>query len=480
MSGNQKAELVIIGAGPGGYATAFRAADLGLEVTLIDPEANPGGVCLYRGCIPSKTLLHIAKVKQDTLNAGKSGITYKTPKIDLKKVNAWKDKVVERLTAGLGQLAKGRKIQYIRGKAKFKSENSLEVEMNDSEKIILEFQKAVIATGSVASSLPNIRIDHKVIIDSTDALELKDIPEKMLIIGGGYIGLELGSVYAALGSKVTIAEMTSGLLPGADHDLVEVFEKECGDLFEALHFDTKVEKVELLESGKAKASLISEKGKQVKEFDKVLVAVGRKPNTGFLNLEKANLKTDDKGFLKVDEQRRTQMENIYAIGDITGEPFLAHKASHEGRIVAEVLSGEAGAGYEPKVIPGIVFTHPEIAWCGITENQVKEKELDAKVIKFPWTASGKAVSLDAENGLTKLVFDTKSGRILGGGVAGKDAGMLISQICLAIEMAATAEEIAALVHPHPTLSETIMEAAELFLGSAMHLESKQIEKPYIT
>ncbi|MCE7056410.1 dihydrolipoyl dehydrogenase [Algoriphagus sp. AGSA1] len=477
MTGNRKAEIVIIGAGPGGYAAAFRAADLGLEVTLIDPEANPGGVCLYRGCIPSKTLLHIAKVKQDALNARKSGINYKNPKVDLKKINAWKYNVVEKLTTGLGQLAKHRKIGYIRGKAKFRSENSLDVEMNDGGNSILEFQKAVIATGSIPTHLPHIKIDHQVIMDSTDALELKDVPDQLLVIGGGYIGLELGSVYAALGSKVTIAEMTSGLLPGADRDLVDVFEEECKDLFEALYLDTKAEKVDLLENGKAKVSLVTGDGKQIKEYDKVLVAVGRKPNTDSLNLGKANLKTDEKGFLKVNEQRKTQVENIYAIGDITGEPLLAHKATHEGRVVAEVLAGEAGAGYAPKVIPGIVFTHPEIAWCGVTETQVEEKKLDAKVIKFPWTASGKAVLLDTETGLTKLIFDAKTGRILGGGVAGKDAGILISQICLAIEMAATAQEIAETVHPHPTLSETIMEAAELFLGSATHLESKQIEKP---
>lgn len=468
----KKSQIVIIGAGPGGYAAAFRAADLGLEVTLIDPEANPGGVCLYRGCIPSKALLHLARVKQETKHAGYRGVTFEEPNLNIEKISKWKDKVVSKLTAGLGQLAKGRNIQYIRGKAKFKSETALEVQKNDGQKFILEFQQAVIATGSIPSALPNIEVDHKVIIDSTDALELKAIPKRLLIIGGGYIGLELGTVYAALGSKVSLAEMTSGFLPGADRDLVEVFEKGNEGLFEKLYFNTKVEKVEISEKGKAKVVLVTENGKNVKEFDQVLIAVGRKPNSRGLNLENANLETDEQGFLKVDKQLKTKIDNIYAIGDIIGEPLLAHKATHEGRAVAEVLAGKSGAGYDAKVIPGIVFTNPEIAWCGLTESQAKEQGLEVEVVTFPWTASGKAVSINGENGLTKLIFDPKTDRIVGGAVAGKDAGVLIPQICLAIEMAATAQEIASTIHPHPTLSETIMEAAELYLGSATHLQNK--------
>lgn len=467
----KKSQIVIIGAGPGGYAAAFRAADLGLEVTLIDPEANPGGVCLYRGCIPSKSLLHLAKVKQETQHASQWGVSFEDPKLDIEKISKWKDKVVSKLTAGLGQLAKGRNIQYIRGKAKFKSETALEIEKNDGKKFILEFQKAVIATGSIPAALPSVEVDHNVIIDSTDALELKAIPKRLLIIGGGYIGLELGSVYAALGSKVSLAEMTSGFLPGADRDLVEVFEAANEGLFEELYFKTKVEKAEI-SKGKAKVVLITEKRKNVKEFDQVLIAVGRKPNSKGLNLENANLETDEQGFLNVDKQLKTKIDNIYAIGDIIGEPLLAHKATHEGRAVAEVLARKSGAGYDAKVFPGIVFTNPEIAWCGLTESQAKEQGLEVEVVTFPWTASGKAVSINGENGLTKLIFDPKTDRLVGGAVAGKDAGVLIPQICLAIEMAATAQEIASTIHPHPTLSETIMEAAELYLGSATHLQNK--------
>tara|TARA_R110002020_G_scaffold254617_1_gene468327 strand:- start:2019 stop:3440 length:1422 start_codon:yes stop_codon:yes gene_type:complete len=471
MMEKKKSQIVIIGAGPGGYAAAFRAADLGLEVTLIDPEANPGGVCLYRGCIPSKSLLHLAKVKQETQHASQWGVSFEDPKLDIEKISKWKDKVVSKLTAGLGQLAKGRNIQYIRGKAKFKSETALEIEKNDGKKFILEFQKAVIATGSIPAALPSVEVDHNVIIDSTDALELKAIPKRLLIIGGGYIGLELGSVYAALGSKVSLAEMTSGFLPGADRDLVEVFEAANEGLFEELYFKTKVEKAEI-SKGKAKVVLITEKRKNVKEFDQVLIAVGRKPNSKGLNLENANLETDEQGFLNVDKQLKTKIDNIYAIGDIIGEPLLAHKATHEGRAVAEVLARKSGAGYDAKVFPGIVFTNPEIAWCGLTESQAKEQGLEVEVVTFPWTASGKAVSINGENGLTKLIFDPKTDRLVGGAVAGKDAGVLIPQICLAIEMAATAQEIASTIHPHPTLSETIMEAAELYLGSATHLQNK--------
>jgi dihydrolipoamide dehydrogenase len=468
MAKKDKKEIVIIGAGPGGYAAAFRAADLGLKVTLIDPEANPGGVCLYRGCIPSKALLHVVKVKQDAAKAGQWGLQFKEPKIEVGKINEWKNKVVNKLTKGLGQLSEGRKIEYIRGKARFLSEKELQIERKGGEKYSIAFQKVIIATGSIATSLPHIKFDHKVVIDSNDALELKSIPQNMLVIGGGYIGLELGSVYASLGCKVSIAEMTAGFLPGTDRDLIAVFEKENEDLFEALYFDTKVEKLSV-NKGKAKVTLTNRDGKQEKEFEKVLVAVGRKPNTASLNLESANIKTDEKGFVTVDHKRKTSVESIYAIGDITGEPLLAHKATHEGRIAAEVIAGEAGAVYDPKAIPGIVYTNPEIAWCGLTEHQAKEKGREIKVIKFPWSASGRAASIGTNRGITKLLVDPETGRILGGGVAGKNAGVLIPQITLAIEMAATAEDIALTIHPHPTLSETIMEAAELFTGKATHL-----------
>ena len=466
----KKKELIIVGAGPGGYAAAFRAADLGLKVTLIDPEVNPGGVCLYRGCIPSKALLHLTKVKQDAAEVAEFGIKFKEPEIDLKMINEWKDQVVKKLTQGLGQLSKGKKIEYIRGKAKFKTEKSLEIKTEDGETLELEFENLILATGSVNSEIPGIKIDHNKIMDSTDALELKEIPKSMLVIGGGYIGLEMGSVYANLGAEVSIAEMTSGFLPGADRDLVKVFEKEHP--FKTLYFDTKVEKVSEKDNKLIVQLKNKDQEKQQKEFDKILVAVGRKPNTGYLNLNKANVKTDDKGFIPVNPKRQTNIENIYAIGDLAGEPLLAHKASHEGRIAAEVIAGEAGAAYDPKAIPGIVFTNPEIAWCGLTENQAKETDRKIKTLKFPWLASGRAVAIGAKNGLTKLIVDATSGRILGGGVAGKNAGSLIPEITFAIEMGATAEDLALTIHPHPTLSETIMEASEMFTGGATHFMKK--------
>lgn len=463
---HNKKDLVIIGAGPGGYAAAFRAADLGLKVTLIDPEVNPGGVCLYRGCIPSKALLHLTKVKQDAAAISDFGVKFKEPEIDPKKINKWKNEVVKKLTGGLGQLSKGKKIEYIQGKASFKSEKLLEIS-SEEETFELEFKNLILATGSVNSELPNIPIDHEKIIDSTDALDFKEIPNKMLVIGGGYIGLEMGSVYANLGAKVSVAEMTSGFLPGTDKDLVKVFEKEHP--FDTLYFNTQVEEVSV-GNKKVKVQLKNKDGKkQEKKFDKVLVAVGRKSNTKSLKLDAASIKLDDKGFLPVNLKRQTNIENIYAIGDLTGEPLLAHKASHEGRVAAEAIAGEAGAGYDPRTIPGIVFTNPEIAWCGFTETDAKEEKIKIKVLKFPWSASGRAIAIGVKNGITKLIVDPDSGRILGGGVAGKNAGSLIPEINNAIEMGATAEDLALSIHPHPTLSETIMEAAEIFMGGATHI-----------
>ncbi len=463
----EKKELIIIGAGPGGYAAAFRAADLGLKVTLIDPEANPGGVCLYRGCIPSKALLHVAKVKQEAMEATEWGVDFTEPEIDVKKIRKWKDSVVKKLTGGLGQLAKGKKVEYIKGKAEFVSDKKIKVSPAEGDAYELEFQNLILSTGSLNVSLPDIEIDHKKVIDSKDALDLKEIPGSMLVIGGGYIGLELGSVYAALGSKVSVAEMTSGFLPGADRDLVKVFEKE--QPFEELYFDTKVEKLEV-KKDEVKVTLKGkdEKANQ-KSFDQVLVAVGRKPNTESLALDKAGIETNDDGFLSVDPQRKIRNSNIYAIGDLTGEPLLAHKANYEGKVVAESIAGNKGSAYDPKSIPAIVFTNPQMAWCGLTQDEAKEKDIDIKVLKFPWSASGRAIAVGTSNGLTKLLVDKKTGRILGGGVAGKNAGSLIPEISLAIEMAATAEDIALSIHPHPTLSETIMEAAEIFSGSPTHI-----------
>ena len=465
MAKKDKKELVIIGAGPGGYAAAFHAADLGIKVTLIDPEVNPGGVCLYRGCIPSKALLHLAKTKEEAMQASKWGMKFEEPKIDIKKVASWKEKVVKKLTEGLGQLSKARNIEYIQGKAKFTGKNELEVTDNKGKTSVLSFEKVIIATGSSAVGLPELEIDHEKIWDATDALELKELPKKMLVVGGGYIGLELGSVYAALGTKVSIAEMTPGFLPGADRDLVKVFEKS--EAFKNVFFETKVEKVKITKKG-VKVSLKGKKEEQTKKFDCVLVAVGRKPNTQNLGLENLGIAANEKGFLEVDDRRRTKLEHVFAIGDITGEPMLAHKASHEGRIAAEVIAGKKGAAYDPKVIPAIVFTNPELAWCGLTEEEAKEKDKNVKVVKFPWSASGRAVAIGENTGLTKLLIDKETEVILGGAVAGKNAGSLIPEIALAIEMGSTASDLSLTIHPHPTLSETIMESAELFYGGATH------------
>lgn len=472
MAEKDKKEVVIIGAGPGGYAAAFRAADLGKKVTLIDPELNPGGVCLYRGCIPSKALLHLVKVKQEAAEAAAFGLGFNEPDIDVKKIADWKNKVVKKLTAGLGQLSEGRHIEYIRGKARFVSEQALEVETEEGKKSRLSFENLIIATGSVPSAIPDIEYDHKIIIDSTDALEMAEIPEDMLVIGGGYIGLELGSVYASLGCRVSIAEMTPGFLPGADPELVEVFARENKKLFEEVFFETSVTKVSA-QKDHAKVTLETGDGKQEKKYARVLMAIGRKPNTASLALTKAGIDTDEKGFIKVDAQRKTSTAHIYAIGDVTGEPMLAHKATHEGRVAAEVIAGERGAAYDPKAIPAIVFTNPEIAWCGIQESEAEEKGLKIKVAKYPWSASGRAATMGTDRGLTKLMIDAESGIILGGGVAGKNAGSLIPEIALAVEMAATVEEVSLSIHPHPTLSETIMEAAELFFGSPTHLPGKK-------
>ncbi|SFN98771.1 dihydrolipoyl dehydrogenase [Salegentibacter flavus] len=464
MAKNDKKELVIIGAGPGGYAAAFHAADLGIKVTLIDPEVNPGGVCLYRGCIPSKALLHLAKTKEEAMKASEWGLQFEEPKIDRKKIAGWKESVVKKLTEGLGQLSKSRKIEYVQGKAKFTGENELEINPEKGKKFKVSFEKAIIATGSSAMELPNVEIDHKKIWDATDALELKEIPKKMLVIGGGYIGLELGSVYASLGTKVSIAEMTPGFLPGTDRDLTEVFEKK--EPFKNVYFETKVEKVKITKQG-VKVTL-KRKKEQNKKFDCVLVAVGRKTNTQNLGLDKLGISPNENGFIEVDAKRRTDHEHIFAIGDITGEPMLAHKATHEGRIAAEVIAGKKGAAYDPKVIPAVVFTNPELAWCGLTENEAQEKDRKVKVVKFPWVASGRAAAIGENKGFTKLLIDPESEVILGGAVAGKNAGSLIPEIALAIEMGSTANDLALTIHPHPTLSETIMESAELFYGGATH------------
>lgn len=471
MAKTQEHEVVVIGGGPGGYAAAFMAADLGLEVALVDPEANPGGVCLYRGCIPSKALLHLVKLKQEALEAEAWGMKFSQPEMDIDKIRDWKDKVVEKLTGGLGLLTKKRKVAYIRGLVRFVDAHTLEVTDGDDKGNKIKFQHAILATGSEPVEIPGLAYDHQYILNSSDALELDEIPESLLVIGAGYIGLEMGSIYAGLGSQVSLVEMTDDFMPGADRDLVAVFSKRNKDLFKSVMFETKVSEAQV----KKKKVRVKLEGKNADKgedtYDKVLVAVGRKPLTKALGLENTKVKLTEKGFVKVNTQRQTAEPSIYAIGDITGEPMLAHKASHEGKVAAEAIAGHKTA-YEPKAIPAVVFTDPEIAWCGITETEAKTRGIDIKVAKFPWSASGRATTLGVNDGITKLIIEPETERILGVGIAGKNAGDLIPEGVLAVEMAAVAKDFALTIHPHPTLSETLMEAAETLYGQSTHIYRK--------
>ncbi|QNL49637.1 dihydrolipoyl dehydrogenase [Olivibacter sp. SDN3] len=464
---SKKHKVVVIGAGPGGYAAAFKAADLGMDVTLVDPAANPGGVCLYRGCIPSKALLHLVKIQEEALKAGQYGIQFAKPKIDLTKVRAWKESVVEKLTGGLGQLSKSRKVKYVKGTARFLSNSEIEIKSNNNRKSKIAYDNAIIAVGSTPATLPDVAIDHRYVIDSTDALKLEKIPKELLVIGGGYIGLELGSVYAALGANVSIAEMASGFLPGVDKNLVDVLYRETKSRYKELWFNTEISDIKVV-NRKVEVAFSKDNKEQKKKYDQVLVAIGRRPNTQNLGLEKVGIALNEKGFIPVNMQRQTNKQHIYAIGDVTGEPMLAHKANREGIVAAEYIAGHKGAGYDPVSMPAVVFTNPEIAWCGLTEMEAKEKNKDYKVLKFPWSASGRAATMGTGNGLTKLLVEKDSGRVLGGGIVGKEAGSLITEIVLAMEMGSTVEDLALTIHPHPTLSETIMESAEMFFGKATH------------
>jgi len=463
-----KKQLVIIGAGPGGYAAAFLASDLGLKVTLIDNEKHPGGVCLYKGCIPSKALLHVAKIISESEEAKNFGVEFSKPKIDLNKMRSWKDEIVSKLTSGLGQISKFRKIEYIKGSAKFINSDTLEIVKDDKSTENINFENAIIATGSRPNNIPSLFIDSSRVLDSTSALNIEDIPKSMLVIGGGYIGLELGTVYATLGTKVTVAEMLPGILNGADDDLVAVLQKRVKSLFESILIETKVISLEESKSGIKVIFEDNKSQRTEKLFDKVLISIGRKPNSKNIGLENTKVEIDEKGFIKVDNQLRTTDKNIFAVGDVAGEPMLAHKASHEGRVAAEVIAGHKSA-FEPKAIPAVVFTDPEIAWCGLTENEAKEKNLEISVAKFPWAASGRSLTLGRTDGLTKLIIEPKTERILGMGIVGPGAGDLIAEGVLAIEMGANVTDIKLSIHPHPTLSETIMESAEVFFGQSTHM-----------
>ena len=465
MPDNSTLQIAVVGGGPGGYAAAFLAADLGLKVTLIDPEVNPGGVCLYRGCIPSKALLHAAKLIEESHQAKNWGIEFSDPKIDLVRLRGWKDSVVKRLTGGLGQLSKQRSVKYVQGRASFENSNTLRVAKAGAGEELLSFDRIILATGSRPTVIPSLKIDSPRVMDSTGALDLEEIPKSLLVVGGGYIGLELGSVYRALGTRVTVVEMLSGLLPGADRDLVLPLHKRLEKTFEAILLNTTVKSLKE-ESGGIRATF---DGADVKEkervFDKILVSVGRKPNSEIRGLDKTGVKVGPRGFIQVSKQLETDDPSIYAIGDVVGEPMLAHKASHEGRTAVEVIAGHKVA-FEPHAIPAVVFTDPEIAWTGLSETGAKEQGREIAVAKFPWGASGRAITLDRPEGMTKLILDPKTERVLGVGIVGVGAGELIAEGVLAIEMAALAGDLELTIHPHPTLSETVMEAAEVFFGTS--------------
>jgi dihydrolipoamide dehydrogenase len=465
MTETANLRIAVVGGGPGGYAAAFLAADLGMKVTLIDPEANPGGVCLYRGCIPSKALLHVAKLIEESRHAKHWGIEYGEPQIDLARLRGWKQSVVNKLTGGLGVLAKQRKVEYIQGRAALERANTLHISRTRGGEQSLTCDRMILATGSRPAMIPSLKLDSPRVMDSTSALDLSQVPETLLVIGGGYIGLELGTVYAALGAKVSLVEMLPGLLPGADRDLVVPLSKRMEKGCDSILLNTTVAALEEEANGIRVRFDGPEAGEREQVFDKVLVSVGRKPNSEIPGLDQTQVRVGPRGFIQVNQQLQTDDPAIYAIGDVVGEPMLAHKASHQGRTAVEAIAGHKVA-FEPAAIPAVVFTDPEIAWCGLTETQAQKENREIKVAKFPWAASGRAMTLDRTEGMTKLILDPQTERVLGVGIVGAGAGELIAEGVLAVEMAAVAKDLALTIHPHPTLSETVMESAEVFFGTS--------------
>jgi dihydrolipoamide dehydrogenase len=460
------AEVVVLGAGPGGYTAAFRAADLGKQVVLIERWPTLGGVCLNVGCIPSKALLHAAKVIDEAAESGPHGIAFGKPEIDLAKLRSWKDGVVKKLTGGLTGLAKARKVTVVTGVGKFISSNEIAVEADGGRKVI-SFDHAIIAAGSEPVMLPFVPHDDARVIDSTGALDLKDIPKRLLVLGGGIIGLEMATVYHALGSKVTVVELMDQIIPGADRDIVMPLMKRIEKRYEKIYLKTKVTKVEAVKAG-LKVHFDGEGAPPSDTFDKVLVAVGRRPNGKLIDAGHAGVAVDERGFIAVDTQMRTNVPHIFAIGDVVGQQMLAHKAVHEGKVAAEVVAGRKSA-FDARVIPSVAYTDPEVAWVGLTENEAKAKGMKVGKGVFPWAASGRSLSLARDEGLTKILFDEATDRIVGAGIVGPSAGDLIAEAGLAIEMGADAHDIGATIHPHPTLSETVAMAAEMFDGSITDL-----------
>ncbi|HOU14312.1 MAG TPA: dihydrolipoyl dehydrogenase [Anaerolineae bacterium] len=462
----QEVDVVVVGGGPGGYAAAFRAADLGLDVALIEKDATLGGVCLNRGCIPSKTLLHVSQLLYDARHAGDLGLRFAEPEIDLDKVREFKDSVVSKLTGGLDRLAKQRGVQVVRGTATFESSTTLRVV--GAEIAHFKFKHAIIATGSSPITLPGVEIrEGGRIMDSTGALALPDIPERLLVIGGGYVGLELGSFYATLGSRVTVVEMLDSLIAAADADLARPLLRRIKETFKAVYTQTKVTALHEDENG-VDVTFEGQVDPAQQRFDRVLVAVGRRPNSKALGLENTRVELDARGFIRVDAQQRTADPHIFAVGDVVGGLMLAHKAMREGKVAAEVIAGQPAA-FDVLAIPAVVYTDPQLAWAGLTENEARAQQRPIKVARFPWSASGRALTMDAPEGMTKIIADPETGRVLGFGIVGREAGEMIAEGVLAIEMGALAEDVALTIHAHPTLSETEGEVAELFLGSATHI-----------
>ncbi|WP_298443184.1 dihydrolipoyl dehydrogenase [uncultured Ferrimonas sp.] len=474
MSQEIKTQVVVLGAGPAGYSAAFRAADLGLDTVIVERYSTLGGVCLNVGCIPSKALLHIAKVIDEAKHISAHGVSFGAPEIDLDKIRAHKEKVIGQLTGGLGGMAKMRKVKVVNGHAQFTGANSMDVKGDDGETTTINFENAIIAAGSRPIELPFIPHEDPRIWDSTDALELKEVPEKLLIMGGGIIGLEMGTVYDALGSSVEVVEMLDQVIPAADKDVVRVFTKRMSKKFKFM-LQTKVTAVEAKEDG----IYVSMEGKKApaepQRYDAVLVAIGRLPNGKLINAEAAGIAVDERGFINVDKQMHTNVPHIYAIGDIVGQPMLAHKGVHEGHVAAEVIAGKKHY-FDPKVIPSIAYTDPEIAWVGLTEKEAKEQGINYETAVFPWAASGRAIAQDASDGMTKLIFDKDSNRVIGGAIAGSNGGELLGEIGLAIEMGCDAEDLALTIHAHPTLHESVGLAAEVYEGSITDLPNAKAKK----
>lgn len=461
----QEVDLLIIGGGPGGYVAGVHAGDHGIKTALIEKAEVPGGVCLREGCIPSKTLLHVAKVIDEAHEAAAWGVTFGKPQTDVTKLRDWKNGVIKKLAGGVKTLLASRKVDYLTGIAEFEDSKTVRVEGGEVSRV--KFKHCIIATGSVTKLLPEKIMPRELCWDAADALKMQEIPRRLLVIGGGYIGLELGQVYATFGSEVTVLEALDSLLMGADADLTRPLLNKLKKQFKAILTGAALKSAK--KSGSAVAVTFSQGGQeQTLEFDRVLVSVGRRPNTDGLGLENTKVVVNDRGFITVDPQRRTTDKRIFAIGDVAGEPMLAHKASREGKVAVEAILGKPTV-FDPACIPAVVYTDPEVAWCGVTEAEAKVKGLDVKITKFPWSASGRAVAMGRTDGLTKLIFDKSTQRLLGVGLVGAHAGDLIAEGVLAIEMAAVAEDIGTTIHPHPATSETLMEAAEAMFGSAGHV-----------